>query len=272
MTTFAALVAYDGTRLSGFQRQAADKGPTAQGALEAALERVAGEPIALVAAGRTDSGVHATGQVVSFQATTRLDANAWQRALNASLPSDIAVRAVRVVNDDFHARRSALGRQYRYRIVCDPVRDPLRERYCWRVAHRLDVEAMAQAAALLLGEHDFAAFGSSPWDRTAEGYQASTVRTVTLARCAWLPATPDMETGEVSQPDEIALDFAANAFLTRMVRRMVGTLALVGAGTLSPEDVRTILLARAKAHLGAAAPPQGLCLTQVVYPTAMLTW
>ncbi|MEO7003067.1 MAG: tRNA pseudouridine(38-40) synthase TruA [Ktedonobacterales bacterium] len=280
-TTFAARIAYDGTRFSGFQRQAVERGPTVQGEIEAALARIAGEPIAITAAGRTDSGVHAMGQVIGFRVAARLTGPDWRRALNALLPTDIAARAVGVAPDDFHARKHALERRYRYRILCDSARDPLRERYVWRVANRLDVAAMAAAAALLVGEHDFAAFGSSPWDRKADGYRAHTVRRLTLARCAWEPSVgaaldgepdrePDGEDG--GKPDEITFDFAANAFLTGMVRRLVGTLALVGAGKLAPADVQAMLAAREKAHPGAAAPPQGLCLARVTYPSGMLAW
>ncbi len=183
MTHLAALVAYDGADFKGFQRQSAGKGRTAQGALEEALERVAGVATPVAGAGRTDAGVHATGQVVSFASDARLDPAAWQRALNANLPADVAVRAVREVAADFHARKSALARRYRYRIVVDAVRAPLVERYAWRVSHALDVAAMDEAARLLLGEHDFGAFGSSPRDRPAEGFRGSTVRTMLEARC-----------------------------------------------------------------------------------------
>lgn len=297
----AALVAYDGTRFKGFQRQSAARGPTVQGALEDAINRLAGrqsgasgaaddaggetsneagQMITLVTAGRTDSGVHASGQVIAFPAPTGgglgRDASGWQRALNAVLPDDIAIRATRLVGPAFHARTSALERQYRYRILCDPARSPLRERYAWRVAGRLDVEAMQAAAATLLGEHDFAAFGSSPWDRRADGYRGQTVRRLTLARCQWLPpqmATPGAAAdGPDGQPDELAFDFAANAFLTGMVRRLVGTLTLVGRGRLTADDVRGILAARDKAHPGAAAPAHGLCLTHVSYPPEWGLW
>ena len=174
----AALVAYDGTDFKGFQRQAPGRGRTAQGELEAALLRLTGEAIAVEGAGRTDSGVHASGQVITFSSAASHREATWLRALNALLPADIAVRAVRMVDDGVHARKSALARRYRYRILCDPVRDPLRERYAWRSPARLDVAAMRAAAALLLGEHDFGAFGSSPRDNRAEGYRGHTVRTM----------------------------------------------------------------------------------------------
>ncbi|MGZ3639146.1 MAG: tRNA pseudouridine(38-40) synthase TruA [Ktedonobacterales bacterium] len=271
----AALVEYDGTRFAGFQRQSAEKGPTVQGAIEAALERIAGEAIGIEAAGRTDSGVHATGQVVSFHPPSRLDprdgggldAGAWQRALNATLPDDIAARAVRSVSEDFRARWSASSRSYCYRILCAPVRAPLRERYVWRVSQRLDVAAMDEAAALLLGEHDFGAFGSSPRDQRETGYRGHTVRTMFEARCRWRPVPP----GE-GEPDEVECLFTANAFLTGMVRRLVGTLVLVGMGRLSVAEFRGILEARDERHPGAAAPAHGLCLTRVEYPTGMVEW
>ncbi len=256
----AALVEYDGTGYSGFQRQPADRGPTIQGEIEAALRRVTGAPVQITGAGRTDSGVHATGQVVSFQSEARLDEDAWRRALNAHLPPAIAVRDARIVGDGFHARKSALGRRYRYRVFHDLVRSPLRERYAWRAPRPLDVAAMREAAALLPGERDFGAFGSSPRDSRENGYRGHTVRRLTLARCDWVA------------PDEIVFDFAANAFLTGMVRRLVGTLALVGAGRLSVDGLRSILDARDRAHAGPAAPPHGLCFIRVDYPAEWGLW
>jgi len=257
----AALVAYDGTRFAGFQRQAADKGPTVQGEIEAALQRIAGEAIPIEAAGRTDSGVHATGQVISFQAR-KLDAATWRRALNAHLPEDIAIRAAQPVPDDFRARWSAQARSYRYRILVDATRSPLRERYVWRVPGPLDVEAMAAAAATLLGTHDFGAFGSSPRDQPKLGIRGHTVRTMRVVRCDWSAAALD----------EVECDFTADGFLSGMVRRLVGTLALVGAGKLAVAAFQAILEARDKAHPGAAAPARGLCLTGVTYPAGLVDW
>jgi tRNA pseudouridine38-40 synthase len=265
----AALVAYDGTDFAGFQRQSAEKGQTVQGVIERALERITGETTPIVGAGRTDAGVHAAGQVFGFASGARLDTEAWRRALNAHLPGDVAVRAVCVVPSAFHARKSALARRYRYRILVDPVRAPLIERYAWRVPRPLDVEAMAVAAELLLGEHDFGAFGSSPRDRPEEGYRGHTVRTMLEARCVRIGPLDEVADG--AEP-RIELRFAANAFLTGMVRRLVGTLALVGAGRLSVEGFRQILEAREKAHPGVAAPARGLCLTQVDYPTGIIIW
>ena len=268
MPAFAALVAYDGARFSGFQRQSVDKGPTAQGALEAALEQLTGVATTVTAAGRTDSGVHATGQVIGFTSAAEFTQATWRRALNALLPEDVAIRAVCAVGDDFHARRSALSRRYSYRILCDPVRSPLAERYAWRRAGPLDVEAMDRAAQTLLGEHDFGAFGSSPRDSRAEGFRGHTVRTMLTAKCR-IRSGSDSWQGEEKLVECV---FAANAFLTGMVRRLVGTLVLVGEGRLSVEEFVAILVAREKAHPGAAAPARGLCLTNVEYPAGMVSW
>lgn len=262
----AALVAYDGTNFKGFQRQAPERGRTAQGELEGALAQLTGEATQVEGAGRTDSGVHASGQVVTFSSAASHREATWLRALNALLPADIAVRAVRQVADDAHARKSALSRSYRYRIVCDPVRDPLRERYAWRTHERLNVQAMQAAAERLIGERDFGAFGSSPRDSRADGYRGHTVRTMLQAECGWRTPAGD------APPDEVECRFTANAFLTGMVRRLVGTLMLVGAGRVSVDDFQRILEARAKAHPGILAPAQGLCLTGVHYPAGLIDW
>jgi tRNA pseudouridine38-40 synthase len=262
----AALVAYDGTDFKGFQRQAPERGRTVQGCLEAALVRLTGVAIPVEGAGRTDSGVHASGQVITFSSDASHREATWLRALNALLPADIAVRAVRRVDDGVHARKSALARSYRYRILCDPVRAPLRERYAWRVRQRLDVAAMAEAAGRLLGEHDFGAFGSSPRDSRADGYRGHTVRTLLQAECAWRAPEGD------GPSNEVECRLTANAFLTGMVRRLVGTLVLVGDGRLSVDDFQRILEARAKAHPGILAPARGLCLTGVHYPAGLIDW
>lgn len=265
----AALVAYDGTRFHGFQRQAPHRGPTVQGALEAAVSRIAGVATTVDGAGRTDRGVHASGQVITFQSEAVHPAATWQRALNAILPRDIAAWAVAEVPGTMHARKSAVARSYRYRILCAPVRDPLRERYAWRVPHPLDVAAMDAAAHCLLGEHDFGAFGSSPRDSREDGYRGHTVRTLLAAGCHQRRGDESQLAGATG---EVACEFTANAFLTGMVRRLAGTLALVGTGRLTIEDFQGILEAREKAHPGVPAPAQGLCLTGVDYPDGLVSW
>lgn len=256
----ALLVAYDGTDFHGYQRQAPRHEPTIQGKLEVALARLAGAPIATMAAGRTDAGVHAAGQVVTFDAErpARFGPADWQRALNALLPPAIAVRAATSVAAGVNARRSARERAYRYRIVRDVARDPLRERFAWRVADALDIPAMHAACELLCGEHDFAAFGHSPEDQPGQ-LRRHTVRDLRVATVT-------------SQGDELWFDFAANAFLTGMVRRLVATLVLVGAGRLTPVEVAAIRDARRMDHPGIPAPAQGLCLVRVSYPPGTITW
>ncbi len=253
---FALLVEYDGTRYCGFQRQAPEHEPTVQGMLEAAVERISQQQVPVHGAGRTDSGVHASGQVVHFQIESRLTLNDWQRALNAVLPGDIAVRRIAPVADEFHARYSALWRRYRYTVLIDAWPSPLSERFVHRVTRRLDVAAMDAACEVLLGEHDFRAFGRSP-----RGPLASCVRVMREARCQ-----------RGASDGLIFFDFTANGFLSGMVRRLVGTLLLVGQGQLDAAGFARILASKSDAHPGAAAPACGLCLTHVVYPADMLVW
>lgn len=246
-----------------------------QGAIEEAIAKVSGEVAALEAAGRTDSGVHASGQVVSFRSRARLDPATWGRALNAHLPADVAVRATAAVEEGFHPRYSALARSYRYRILCDPAPSPLRERFALRVAHDLNAAAMDAAAATLLGEHDFGAFGSSPRERDAAGERGHTVRVMEAAGCrrvAGVAGADDVDDVAGEGGDTIVFDFTANAFLTGMVRRLVGTLLLVGDGRLSRESFAAILAARAKTHPGAAVAARGLCLVGVRYPAGAVQW
>jgi len=252
----ALLVEYDGTRYHGFQRQAPGYEPTVQGMLEAAVQRVSQQRVVVYGAGRTDSEVHASGQVVHFQVESRLTLNDWQRALNAVLPGDIAVRRIAVVAEDFHARYSALSRSYRYTVLVDPWPSPLAERFVYRVRHPLDVPAMDAACAALVGEHDFRAFGQS-----SRGPLASCVRVMLEAGCR-----------QGTSGGLIFWDFTANGFLSGMVRRLVGTLLLVGQGQLDAGGFVEILESLSDAHPGAAAPACGLCLRQVTYPAGALAW
>ena len=257
------MVEYDGTAFAGYQRQIAERGRTVQAAIEDGLAAVVGQAVPVVAAGRTDAGVHASGQVVSFRSDARLSAAAWGRALNAHLPADVAVRAAARVANDFHARYSAITRSYRYELFSDAAPSPLRERFALRWPRGLRVEAMDEAARVLLGEHDFVAFGSSPRDERGSA-RGHCVRTMVEARCR--PAALE---GAASG---CACEFTANAFLTGMVRRLVGTLLLVGDGRLSVDGFAAILAARAKAHPGAAAAACGLCLVGVTYPAGAVEW
>lgn len=256
----ALLVEYDGTSYHGFQRQAPEREPTVQAMLEAAVSRISQQHVAVIGAGRTDSGVHASGQVVHFQVESGLSPSDWQRALNAVLPADVAVRRVAQVRDDFHARYSALARSYRYTVLNDRWPSPLHERYMYRVREPLDVAALDAVCATLVGEHDFRAFGRSPRDSRSAG-KHSCVRLMLAVGCRG-----DAGSGL------IFFDFTANGFLTGMVRRLVGTLLLVGKRQLDVEGFAQILASRDEAHPGAAVPACGLCLTQVTYPEGLLVW
>jgi tRNA pseudouridine38-40 synthase len=244
-------IEYDGTDYHGFQRQPDRHGATVQGTLEAAIARISGETVTVNGAGRTDAGVHASGQVINFKTQSHLTIEVWQRALNAVLPSTVGVRWAREVPERFHARFSASGRSYRYTIWNENAPTPLRARYSYHCPHALDADLMQAACQLLRGRKDFGAFGHSPDDARKTGPQ-SCVRTLLVAQCT-------------RQDALIYCDFTADAFLTGMVRRMVGTLVLVGQRRLCLDDFAGIVQRAQKAHPGSAAPPHGLCLVRVDY-------
>jgi len=238
-----SVVVYDGTNYSGFQRQA--NAPTVQASLEAALAQVTQETVVVLAAGRTDAGVHAAGQVIAFDTAWRHGLDDLQRALNAVLPADIAVREVDKVVPEFHPRYDARSRRYQYTLYNAPVRWPLARRYSLHVAASLDVAAMQQAAQALVGEHDFATFGRPPQGEI-------TVRRVLMAEWGGEPPCP-------------TFDIEANAFLYRMVRSIVGTLLQVGRGAMGVERFAAVLASCDRSRAGPTAPPHGLCLMEVKY-------
>jgi tRNA pseudouridine38-40 synthase len=239
-----AVVEYDGTAYYGFQVQPGY--PTIQGELEKALAAVTGKTERVTGAGRTDTGVHALGQVIHFHTSWDRPLTVLRRALNAVLPRDIAVKEVDVAPDDFHARTSAVSREYRYAIVNTPIRSPLSERYAHHIAEPLDVDRMQAAGQTLVGRHDFAAFGSAP---RLGGHTVRTVFTVICQR----------------DGDSVLIGVRADAFLRRMVRRMAGTLVEVGAGRLGSVDVAGILASRDPNCVKWTLPPNGLCLVRVDY-------
>jgi len=240
---FKAVVEYDGTQYFGFQIQ--PNAPTIQGELEAALAKVLGEPIRIVGGGRTDAGVHALGQVISFRAVWKHPPEELGRAMNAHLPHDIAVREVVAAPDGFHARFSATGRRYRYTLFTSPVRAPLRERYAWRLAAEPDWDKLVQASALVVGEKDFGAFGEPPWGE-------STVRCIRAAR--W------------SRRDAFLVwDVEANAFLRGMVRTLVSTMVWVGTGRMTLEALADLFREPDRSRVAPPAPASGLCLMEVLY-------
>ena len=245
MPRYRSLLEYDGTDFLGFQRQAA--GRTVQGEVEAALGRIGWTGRTIWGAGRTDAGVHASGQVIAFDMEWGHGAGALQRALNANLPDDVAAREAAECDERFHPRYSARGRRYRYTLYNQPVRSPLAARYAWQVWPGLDVAALQAASAHLLGQHDFASFGADPDGGT------NTVRTVEVA--GWQPAPGGW----------LTFDIAAEAFLQRMVRSIVGALRLVGGGGLSVGDFAALVQQPDRSQCPPAAPPQGLCLVEVLY-------
>lgn len=252
MRTFKLTLSYDGTAYAGWQIQAGVR--TIQAELERALQTILGQPIRAVASGRTDAGVHALGQVVSFVGATRLTPETLRKALNANLPPDIAVRDCREVHAAFHALRDAVCKRYRYLIHDEPVRDVFCRAYVWQIPQPLDVSAMQTAAQTLRGTHDFASFETSGSERL------STVRTISdilVRRCA----------GECSGRIEIEVE--ANGFLYNMVRNIVGTLVDVGRRKHPPAKLAEVLAARDRRAAGATAPPQGLFLVRVSYGAAL---
>ncbi len=243
MARYQIILAYDGTDFQGFQRQA--KGRTVQGVLEAALSQLGWSDRISLFAGRTDCGVHAEGQVAAFDLEWSHPVEDLGRALNAHLPADVAVRCVQVAAPDFHPRFNAKGRTYRYQIYCKPDRDPLRDRYAWRVWPELDLALLRQAARLLPGIHDFAAFGTPP---RAGG---RTDREVFSA--AW-----ELRSGG------LLFEVSANAFLYHMVRRTVYLQVLIGKNLLELESFAQAVGA-AQPQPPGLAPAHGLALKEVLY-------
>lgn len=238
-------IAYRGTDFSGWQRQSAKR--TVQECIEAALEKIWGQKISLQGSGRTDTGVHALGQVASFNAPRLHADTVLQRALNANLPRDVRIVKCRLVPPAFHARFDARGKTYRYLIWNRLVQDPFTLDTHWHVPRPLDLPAMRRAARLLLGKHDFASFTSNP------GYEReSTVRAMKR-----VSLTRD---GAV-----LVFHFTADGFLYRMVRNLVGALAKVGQGKITVDDFGKILRARSRSEAPATAPACGLYLMNVTH-------
>jgi tRNA pseudouridine38-40 synthase len=249
MRRFALLLEYDGTRYAGSQLQA--KAPTVQSVLEEALlGATGGEVIRVAFAGRTDAGVHALGQVASFVSSTRLEPETLMRAVNAHLPSDVAVQRAAYGEDGFDPRRHAVRRLYRYVIGNRPARSALQRERAWHVASPLDVAAMQEAARGVLGVHDFKAFASA-----LEDPNASTVREL-------------MAFDVAREGNTVTCELTANAFLPHQVRRMAGALVEVGRGKLTPAQYGAMLDGAASSS-GVTAPAHGLYLVRVEYREAI---
>ena len=237
-------VAYDGSAYHGFQRQA--NAVTVQQVLEETLSALFGESIVVAGAARTDAGVHAYGQVVSLRTSSRVPTDRIPAALRSMLPRDIAVVEAEEMEGNFHARFSATGKLYSYRILNSPRPDPLRRNYCWQIGRPLNVATMQSVLAQLVGEHHFGAFQS------AGSSAKHPVRTLYTANC--------FEQGEL-----LEFQLHGNGFLYHMVRNIVGTVAEVGTGKISTDDFQRIFVGRDRRNAGATAPGAGLYLLRVFY-------
>ena len=244
MRTLVLRLEYDGTRFAGWQRQA--NGLSVQEATEEAVLKVTGKTTACVAAGRTDAGVHATGQVVSFKTHSKIPLEKWVGALNAHLPEDVSVLEAWKAPKGFHPQFSAKGKTYAYTIWNARGRSALLRHRSWHVPVPLNLSKMRKAAKLLIGKHDFRAFAQAEGARERK----STVRTLKEIRIR-------------AEGSRIVLSFTGNGFLTHMVRILSGT--LVEVGKERPLDVASILSSKDRRKAGITAPPQGLCLMEVRY-------
>ena len=247
-----AVVAYDGSAFHGFAPN--DGVRTVGGDIEAALGRVLGAPVTVTCAGRTDKGVHAQGQVISFPVPDDIDPARLERSINQMCRPAIVLRDTELVDDDFDARFSAKWRQYRYQVLSGPTADPMLHGRSWHVPERLDLAAMNEAIVHLVGEHDFSSFCRRP--KVAEGEpEPSLVREVLDAE--WSVAEADDRVVE--------LWIRATSFCHQMVRSIVGTTVDIGLGRLAAEHVAAILEARDRSAAGRVAPPEGLTLWEVGY-------
>lgn len=247
MRNLKLTLAYDGAAYAGWQVQAGHR--TLQGALEASLAKVTGQPTRVAASGRTDAGVHALAQVVNFRTTSEMPCAVMQRALNAELPRDMVVREICPAPLRFHARRDAVRKRYRYVIYDGPLAHIFSRQYAWLHPGTLDLPAMQRTAAVLVGKHDFASFQSSGSRRQ------TTVRTVYEL---------DLQR-DLSEPNRLTLEIEADGFLYNMVRTIVGTVALVGRHHRQEDHLAKVLAAKNRQAAGPNAPPHGLFLVRVEY-------
>lgn len=244
MPTIKLTLEYDGTTYAGWQRQ--PNQPTIQAAIETAILGVTQLTVPVIGAGRTDAGVHALGQVASFRIDRDMTPRQWTRALNAHLPESIVVRSVELMPDSFHARHSAKGKLYEYRILNRPERAAVERHHCWHVHRPLDDAAMSAAGIRLIGSHDFSSFQTQPTDNDDP---ICHLQRFTLLR----------------EGDRLRIECYADRFLKQMIRSIVGTLLEVGLGKRPPDSFTTILNARNRSAAGKTAPPQGLFLMRVDY-------
>jgi tRNA pseudouridine38-40 synthase len=246
------VVEYDGTTLSGWQRQA--NAPTVQQHLEEALAQILQHEVSVAGASRTDAGVHARGQVAAFETERPIPLHGIRRGLNSLLPESIAIRSAEEVPLEFHPRFGATGKHYRYTIYRGADRSPrLRDR-AWHHPEHLDVARMRDAARALIGEHDYSAFRAA----------GCTART-TVRRIDTVDVTEGGAEAGIAEPELLSIDVRGNAFLRNMVRIVVGTLADVGRGAIEPAQVAEILVSKDRTKAGKTAPAHGLELVEVHY-------
>ena len=244
MERYQVIIRYDGTAFGGMQRQ--DNTRTIQGDFETALRNIGWMGKSILAAGRTDAGVHAAGQVLAFDLEWKHTSQDLCNALNANLPPDIGVQQVSIAKADFHPRFDAIERSYRYQIICCQNRDPLRERYAWRIWPEPDFELLQACAAGMVGEYDFSAFGTPPIPG------GTTIRRIYQADWA-------------KQSDQLVFEISANAYLYHMVRRMVHYQVGVGLGKIPLDDLKEVLLGQGNEMIQGLAPACGLFLQSVRY-------
>lgn len=246
-TRIILIIEYDGTNYHGSQLQA--NAPTIQGEIEKALKKLTGERIRIKTASRTDAGVHARGQVACFDTASPLPLKSFSDGLNHYLPKDIAVKEAFKTDEPFDVRRRAVSREYRYAILNQAARSPLRQGHSYRVSGELDIAAMQEACRALIGRHDFASFVAS--EQTAR--QKRTVRDIFKAAIT-------------QDGDMIFFDIVANAFLPHQVRNTVGSLIKVGQGKMTVDEFSGMVQAGTPGLAGPMAPAEGLCLVRVNYP------
>lgn len=237
-------IAYDGSGYVGWQLQA--EGRTVQATVEGSLETILGHPVRVAAAGRTDAGVHALGQVINFSTVSSIPLQGLARGLNSVLPGDVAVLRAEEAPHDFHARYMAISKTYVYVIDTAPIRTPFLQRYVLHVGMSLDVDAMRSAAQMLVGEHDFASF------QAAGSRVKTTVRSISVSDV-------------FRKGHRVYVWMQGSGFLRHMVRNVTGTLLQVGTGRRDPSDMRKIMDLKDRRHAGPTAPPQGLYLVGVEY-------
>lgn len=248
MRNLKLTVAYDGTDFAGWQAQ--PEAATVQGTLSSAIGRITGEKVLPQGSGRTDAGVHALAQIATFQTDSVIPTGNFVVALNDILPASIRVLSAEEVAADFHARKSAQAKTYRYRIYREAIGSPFLSRYVWHYPYPLDEPAMREAAPLIVGEHDFTSFAAVDPERGREG--VSNVRRIFSSQFR-------------KESSELIYEVRGSGFLHHMVRNLVGTFLLVGKGTLKPVGVTRILGARDRSAAGATAPATGLYLVNVEY-------